>query len=127
MEDYRLGVVEGKFAQLIWDKEPLTSRELVELCARELDWKKSTTYTVLKRLCDKGIFRNEGGVVTSRMSREAFAGAQSEKFVEETFGGSLPAFLAAFTQRKPLSQGEIEEIQRMIQSIGSEPKWKLCF
>ena len=112
MEDYRLGVVEGKFAQLIWDKEPLTSREL--------DWKKSTTYTVLKRLCDKGIFRNEGGVVTSRMSREAFAGAQSEKFVEETFGGSLPAFLAAFTQRKPLSQGEIEEIQRMIQSIGRE-------
>ena len=120
MEDYRLGVVEGKFAQLIWDKEPLTSRELVELCARELDWKKSTTYTVLKRLCDKGIFRNEGGVVTSRMSREAFAGAQSEKFVEETFGGSLPAFLAAFTQRKPLSQEEIEEIQRMIQSIGRE-------
>lgn len=120
MEDYRLGVVEGKFAQLIWDKEPLTSRELVELCARELDWKKSTTYTVLKRLCDKGIFRNEGGVVTSRMSREAFAGAQSEKFVEETFGGSLPDFLAAFTQRKPLSQGEIEEIQRMIQSIGRE-------
>lgn len=120
MEDYRLGVVEGKFAQLIWDKEPLTSRELVELCARELDWKKSTTYTVLKRLCDKGIFRNEGGVVTSRMSREAFAGAQSEKFVEETFGGSLPAFLAAFTQRKPLSQGEIVEIQRMIQSIGRE-------
>lgn len=120
MEDYRLGVVEGKFAQLIWDKEPLTSRELVELCARELDWKKSTTYTVLKRLCDKGIFRNEGGVVTSRMSREAFAGAQSEKFVEETFGGSLPAFLAAFTQRKPLSQGEIKEIQRMIQSIGRE-------
>ena len=120
MEDYRLGVIEGKFAQLIWDKEPLTSRELVELCARELDWKKSTTYTVLKRLCDKGIFRNEGGVVTSRMSREAFAGAQSEKFVEETFGGSLPAFLAAFTHRKPLSQGEIEEIQRMIQSIGRE-------
>ena len=95
-------------------------QELVELCARELDWKKSTTYTVLKRLCDKGIFRNEGGIVTSRMSREAFAGAQSEKFVEETFGGSLPAFLAAFTQRKPLSQGEIEEIQRMIQSIGRE-------
>lgn len=120
MEDYRLGTVEGKFAQLIWDNEPLTSRELVELCARELDWKKSTTYTVLKRLCEKGIFRNEGGTVTSRMSREAFAAAQSEKFVEDTFGGSLPAFLAAFTKRKPLSQGEIEEIQRMIQSIGRE-------
>ena len=120
MDDLKLGAVEARFADIIWQHEPLSSRELVELCSRELDWKKSTTYTVLKRLCDKGIFRNEGGVVTSRMSREAFAGAQSEKFVEETFGGSLPAFLAAFTQRKPLSQGEIEEIQRMIQSIGRE-------
>ena len=120
MDDLKLGTVEARFADIIWQHEPLTSRELVELCGRELDWKKSTTYTVLKRLCDKGIFHNEGGVVTSRMSREAYAGAQSEKFVEETFGGSLPAFLAAFTQRKPLSQGEIEEIQRMIQSIGRE-------
>ena len=120
MEDYRLGVVEGKFAQLIWDKEPLTSRELVELCARELDWKKSTTYTVLKRLCDKGIFRNEGGVVTSRISREAFAGAQSEKFVEETFGGSLPAFLAAFTWRKKLSEADLAEIREMIRQMGKE-------
>ena len=117
MEDYRLGVVEGKFAQLIWDKEPLTSRELVELCARELDWKKSTTYTVLKRLCDKGIFRNEGGVVTSRMSREAFAGAQSEKFVEETFDGSLPAFLAAFGSRKKLSDKEIDELEKLIEKM----------
>ena len=120
MSDLKMAPVETRFAEIIWAHEPVSSAELVKLAEEALGWKKSTTYTVLKRLCDKGIFRNEGGVVTSRMSREAFAGAQSEKFVEETFGGSLPAFLAAFTQRKPLSQGEIEEIQRMIQSIGRE-------
>ena len=120
METPKIFDSELRFCEILWSHEPIKSSELVRLCAEELGWKKSTTYTVLKRLCDKGIFRNEGGVVTSRMSREAFAGAQSEKFVEETFGGSLPAFLAAFTQRKPLSQGEIEEIQRMIQSIGRE-------
>ena len=120
MDDLKLGAVEARFADIIWQHEPLTSRELVELCGRELDWKKSTTYTVLKRLCDKGIFRNEGGVVTSRMSREAFAGAQSEKFVEETFGGSLPAFLAAFTRRKKLSEADLAEIQEMIRQMGKE-------
>ena len=120
METPKIFDSELRFCEILWSHEPIKSSELVRLCAEELGWKKSTTYTVLKRLCDKGIFRNEGGVVTSRMSREAFAGAQSEKFVEETFGGSLPAFLAAFTQRKPLSQGEIEEIQRIIQSIGRE-------
>ena len=120
MEDYRLGVVEGKFAQLIWDKEPLTSRELVELCARELDWKKSTTYTVLKRLCEKGIFQNENGTVTSRMTKAEYASAQSEKFVADTFGGSLPAFLAAFTRRKKLSEADLAEIQEMIRQMGKE-------
>ena len=120
MDDYRLGVIEGKFAQLIWDKEPLTSRELVELCARELDWKKSTTYTVLKRLCDKGIFQNENGTVTSLLSQEGYNAVQSEKFVENTFDGSLPAFLAAFTTRKSLSEKDIAEIQRMIDRCGKE-------
>ena len=120
MDDLKLGAVEARFADIIWQHEPLTSRELVELCGRELDWKKSTTYTVLKRLCEKGIFQNENGTVTSRMTKAEYASAQSEKFVTDIFGGSLPAFLAAFTQRKPLSQGEIEEIQRMIQSIGRE-------
>ena len=120
MDDLKLGAVEARFADIIWQHEPLSSRELVELCGRELDWKKSTTYTVLKRLCEKGIFQNENGTVTSRMTKAEYASAQSEKFVADTFGGSLPAFLAAFTQRKPLSQGEIEEIQRMIQSIGRE-------
>lgn len=120
MEELRLGLVEAKFADIIWEHEPLTSRELVALCEKELDWKKSTTYTVLKRLCDRGLFSNENGRVTSRMTKAEFASAQSEKFVEDTFGGSLPAFMAAFTQRKRLSDADIAEIQKMIAAIGKE-------
>lgn len=114
MEDYKLGAVESRFADLIWSHEPLHSRELVALCQAELNWKKPTTYTVLRRLCERGIFQNEGGVVTSRISREEFYAMQSERFVEETFSGSLPSFLAAFTRRRSLSRQEIDEIRRMI-------------
>lgn len=120
MEEMKLGLVESKFADMIWSHEPLTSRELVNLAQAELGWKKSTTYTVLKKLCDRGIFQNQGGIVTSRISRQDFFAMQSEKYVEETFAGSLPAFLAAFTKRKPLSQQEIAEIRRMIDSFGEE-------
>ena len=115
MADLRLGPVESRFAELIWDGEPISSTELVHLAERELEWKKSTTYTVLKRLCEKGIFQNEGGVVTSRLSREEYAARQSEQFVEETFSGSLPAFLAAFTRRKKLSEEEIDQLQQLIE------------
>lgn len=114
MEEMKLGVVESKFADIIWSHEPLHSRELVKLCEAELNWKKPTTYTVLRRLCERGIFRNEGGMVTSLISRDEFYAFQSERFVEETFSGSLPAFLAAFTKRKALSPAEIAEIRRMI-------------
>lgn len=120
MEELRLGAVEARFADIIWNHEPLTSRELVSLCEKELDWKKSTTYTVLKRLCDRGLFRNDNGTVTSQITKEEFFAAQSEKFVEDTFGGSLPAFVAAFTKRKSLSDADIAEIQRMISAIGKE-------
>lgn len=120
MEEMKLGLVESKFADLIWSHEPLSSRELVNLAQAELGWKKSTTYTVLKKLCDRGIFQNQGGIVTSRISRQDFFAMQSEKYVEETFAGSLPAFLAAFTKRKPLSQQEIAEIRRMIDSFWGE-------
>lgn len=120
MEEMKLGLVESKFADMIWSHEPLSSRELVNLAQAELGWKKSTTYTVLKKLCDRGIFQNQGGIVTSRISRQDFFAMQSEKYVEETFAGSLPAFLAAFTKRKPLSQQEITEIRRMIDSFGEE-------
>lgn len=114
MEDYKLGIVEGRFADIIWSNEPLSSRELVNLCLAELEWKKSTTYTVLKKLCDRGIFQNQDGIVSSLVSKEDFHALQSEKFVEETFAGSLPAFLAAFTRRKNLSAQEIAQIRAMI-------------
>jgi len=114
MEELHLGVVESKFADIIWEREPIGSGELVKICLRELEWKKSTTYTVLKKLCERGIFRNNGGTVTAVVSREEFYAAQSRKFVDETFDGSLPAFIAAFTAGKSLSAKEAEEIQRMI-------------
>lgn len=116
MEETKLGVVESRFADIIWQNEPLSSGELVRLCETELNWKKSTTYTVLKKLCERGIFQNENGCVSARIRREDFYAMQSEKFVEETFRGSLPAFLAAFTRRKALSEREIEEIRHMIDS-----------
>lgn len=118
MEDYKLGVVESRFADIIWANEPLHSRELVTLCQKELNWKKPTTYTVLRKLCERRIFQNLDGMVSSVISREEFYAMQSEKFVEETFDGSLPAFFAAFTKRKNLTAQEIAEIRRMIDSYG---------
>ena len=114
MNDMKLGLVESKFADLIWQHEPLTSRTLVALCLQELEWKKSTTYTVLKKLCERGIFQNQNGTVTSLISRADFYAMQSERFVEETFDGSLPAFLAAFGSRKKMSDAEIEDLKKII-------------
>lgn len=114
MDDYKLGVMETKFADLMWEREPISSGDLVKLCEKELTWKKSTTYTMLRRLCERGIFQNKNGMVTSLMSKQGFAALQSEKFIEETFNGSLPKFLAAFTQRKKLTDSEISELQRLI-------------
>ncbi|MBE6962145.1 MAG: BlaI/MecI/CopY family transcriptional regulator [Ruminococcaceae bacterium] len=114
MSELRMGAIESRFADMIWQNEPISSPELVKLAAQELSWKKSTTYTVLKRLCERGIFQNSDGTVTSLISREDFYAAQSEKFVEETFSGSLPAFLTAFTTRKKLSDAEISQLQELI-------------
>lgn len=114
MTDTNLGRIEARFAELIWENEPITSGNLVKLCEKELGWKKSTTYTVLRKLCDRGIFQNLGGTVSSVMSRQEWDALQSEKFIEETFDGSLPRFLAAFSLRKELSPEEIREIQRFI-------------
>lgn len=111
---YELGEVQKQFAEIIWEKEPIGSGELVKICDKEFGWKKSTTYTVLKKLCEKGIFRNLEGVVTSVISKKEFYAATSEQFVEETFGGSLPAFIAAFTSGKKLTKQEVDEIQEMI-------------
>ncbi|MBR2414940.1 MAG: BlaI/MecI/CopY family transcriptional regulator [Clostridia bacterium] len=118
MNTYQLGAVESRFADIIWENAPLSSAQLVSLCEQQLQWKKSTTYTVLKRLCEKGIFKNEKGTVTSLITRDDFYGAQSEKFVEDTFGGSLPAFLAAFTKRKKLNEDEIAQLRKMVDEFG---------
>lgn len=117
MEEMKLGVVESRFADIIWQNEPISSGELVKKCEKELSWKKSTTYTVLKKLCERGIFQNEKGIVTSLLSKEEFYSVQSEKFVEDTFDGSLPAFIAAFTKRKQLSQKDMDEIRKMIENM----------
>lgn len=117
MEVMKLGIVEAQFAELIWTNEPIASGELVKLCEKELNWKKSTTYTVLKKLCEREIFQNNDGVVTSLLTRDEFNAVQSEQFVEDTFEGSLPAFLAAFTSRKTLSKEEVEEIRRLIDGV----------
>lgn len=117
MADIKLGAVEARFADIIWQNEPLSSSQLAKLAEQELQWKKSTSYTILKRLCQRGIFQNDGGTVTSLIGREDFYACQSEQFVEDTFQGSLPAFVAAFGRRKKLAAEEIEELQALIDQM----------
>ena len=120
MEDLKLGMVEERFAELIWAHEPLSSRELAELCQKELNWKRPTTYTVLRKLCEKGIFQNAEGIVSSRISRADFLAMRGERFVAETYGGSLPAFVAAFTARNRLTEEEADAIQKLIDAARRE-------
>ena len=110
----KLGAMEMRFAELIWQNEPINSGELVKLCETELNWKKSTTYTMLRRLCQRGIFQNESSIVSAVMTREEFDARETTDFVEEKFNGSLPRFLAAFTARKKLSDAEIDALQKLI-------------
>lgn len=117
MSEMKLGVVESRFADIIWAHEPLSTAELIAICEVELEWKRTTTYTVLKRLGNRGLFQNEKGTVSSLISREEFYTVQSEQFVDAAFGGSLPAFLAAFTAKKDLTTSEISEIRRLIDSV----------
>ncbi len=114
MVDLRLGEIESKFAEIIWENEPLASSQLAFLAEKEFGWKKTTSYTVLKRLCQKGIFQNLNGEVTSLIKKEKYFSLKSEQFIEESFGGSLPAFLTAFTSGKALTQREIKEIRKII-------------
>ena len=114
MDETRLGPMEARFAQLIWDHAPIPSGQLVKLCQEELSWKKSTTYTMLQRLCRRGLFQNVDSVVTPLVTREEFRALQSEQFVEQAFQGSLPAFLTAFTARKKLTDQEVAALQRLI-------------
>jgi len=117
MGDIELGAVQERFADIVWSHEPIGSGELVKICEKELNWKKPTTYTVLRKLCEKGLLRNADGVVTSLVSREQFYSAKSEQIVEDSFKGSLPAFIAAFMSRKKITAGEADEIQRMIDAF----------
>ena len=114
MAEIQLGVIEARFADMIWEHEPVTSSELVKLAAEAFSWKRTTTHTVLKRLCDKGLFENNKGTVTCLISRSQFYSMQSRKFVENTFNGSLPAFIAAFIQNSTLTPEEAAEIRKMI-------------
>lgn len=114
MAEIQLGDVEARYADMIWEHEPVTSSELVKLTAVEFNWKRTTAHNVLRRLCDKGLFRNDKGTVTSIISRDEFYSLQSRQFVENTFSGSLPRFLAAFTSGKKLSKKDVDEIRQLI-------------
>lgn len=115
MEPYKLGEMEQKFAELIWEKAPIGSGELAKLCDSAFSWKRTTAYTMLKRLCDRGIFENQNGIVVVLQAKEEFQAAQGEQFINETFNGSLPQFLTAFTRRKKLSKNEVEELKKLIE------------
>jgi predicted transcriptional regulator len=114
MNKYKLGEMEQRFADLIWLHEPIGSRKLSEVCTEVFEWKRTTTYTMLKRLCDRGIFQNYNGMVSSLMSKNEFGALQGEQFIDASFNGSLPQFIAAFTHHKKLSKKEILEIQQLI-------------
>jgi predicted transcriptional regulator len=114
MAEYKLGMMESRFADLIWENAPINSTELVRLSEEALRWKKSTTYTMLKRLCDRGIFKNEGAVVSPLMSRGEFLAGQSRRYIEDAFGGSLPRFLASFIGGRKLSGKQAAELVRLI-------------
>lgn len=114
MAEIQLGVIEARYADMIWAHEPVTSSELVRMTAAEFNWKRTTAHNVLRRLIEKGLFKNEKGTVTSVISRREFYSMQSKKYVEDAFGGSLPAFIAAFTSNSRLTPEEAEEIRRMI-------------
>lgn len=115
MPDIQLGLVESRFADIIWANAPVSSSALVKLAGEALGWKRTTVHTVLRRLCDKGLFRNDNGTVTALMSREQFYALQSTQFVDNAFHGSFPEFLAAFTQGRPLTEAERELVRRMLE------------
>ena len=114
MKDTQMGVIESRFADMIWENEPVRTAQLVRMAEKEFGWKRTTTGTVIRRLCDKGIFLNTGSVITSLISREEYYAQKSVQYVEKTFSGSLPAFITAFTSGRKLTKQEADEICRMI-------------
>ena len=117
MEKMKLAEVESRFADILWKHAPLSTKEMIAICQKELHWQRSTTYTVLKKLCQREMFKLEDGVVTALVTREEFYSICCEQFVETKYNGSLPAFIAAFASRKSLSRKELAEIREMIDSI----------
>lgn len=117
---YKLGEMEEKLAELIWEHAPLRSGELVRLCEEAFSWKRTTTYTMLKRLCERGLFANEDGLVVAHMSREEFQGGRGEQFLQENFEGSLPLFVASFVRRKKLKEEEVRMLKDLIDSYEEE-------
>ncbi len=114
METPKIFESEYRFCLILWEHEPIKSTELVKLCQEQLGWKSTTTYTVIKRLSERGVVKNENTIVTSLVSKEAVQAAEIEEMVEKTFEGSLPAFVAAFTKHRAISQEEIDAVQAMI-------------
>ena len=120
MKNIELAAVQERFADIVWANEPIPSGDLVKVCEKELNWKKPTTYTVLRKLCEKGLLQNVDGIVSSLISKEEFYSAKSEQIIEDSYEGSLPAFIAAFTSHKKLSKKEVDEIQKMIDAFKKE-------
>ncbi len=122
MANFELGAVQERFADIVWENEPIGSGDLVKVCEKQLGWKKPTTDTVLRKLCEKGLLQNENGVVTSLISRDDCYSDRSRQIVEESFSGSLPAFVAAFVSKKKLTSEEADEIQSLIDAFRSGEK-----
>jgi len=116
---------EYRFCLILWKNEPINSTKLAKLCNEQLGWSRTTTYTVIKRLSDRGVVKNENAIVTSLVSKDEVQAAEIEELVEKTFEGSLPAFLAAFRKSKSLTPEEVAQIRRMIDSYEEERLWML--
>lgn len=120
MKSIELAAVQERFADIVWENEPVASGDLVQICEKKLNWKKPTTYTVLRKLCEKGLLQNVDGVVSSLISKEEFYSAKSEQIIEDSYKGSLPAFIAAFTSHKKLTKKDVDEIQQLIDAFKKE-------
>lgn len=121
MVTYIMTEAETQLAELIWEAEPIPSGELVKLAAERLNWKKSTTYTVLRKICENDIFENRSTVVSSKINRDEYTRRKGERYLEENYNGSLPGFVAAFLKRKKLSRQEIEELAQLIEEYAEKP------
>lgn len=120
MKDFELGAIQERFADIVWEHEPIASGELAKICEKELSWKRPTTYTVLRKLCEKGLLQNKDGIVTSLVPRAEFYSVKSEQIIEDSYKGSLPAFIAAFISKNNISAEEANEIQKMIDAFKRE-------